>query len=159
MIKKSTLIVLLAAVVAGAAFYYFDWKRGEKETEKGAADTSKRAFSVRAEDISSFTLSYPADPKAQTIHFEKHEGAWQITEPLQTGADDSSVQGIIQQLSSVRIAATEPGTPDRLKAYGLDTPAVSLEFQLQNGGKHSVQLEKKILRENPCTRWWMARKK
>jgi Domain of unknown function (DUF4340) len=143
MIKKSTLIVLLAAVIAGAAAYYFDWKRGQKEAENAPADSAKPAFALKADDITALTISYPADPKSQPIHFEKQNGAWQITAPLQTGADDPSLQGIIQQLASVRVAQTEPGTPDRLKVFGLDTPALALDFQLQNGAKHTLRLGKK----------------
>src|SRR5271154_2160284 len=143
MIKKSTLIVLLAAIFAGAAAYYFDLKRGQKDAEKSAADTTKLAFTLQADDISSLTISYPADPKSQSIDFEKQNGAWQITAPLQTGADESSLQGILQQLASARIAQTEPGTPDRLRAFGLDTPAVTLDFQMRNGAKHTLQLGKK----------------
>src|SRR5271170_3545392 len=143
MIKKSTLIVLLLAVIAGATAYYFDWKRGQKETENGPADTSKPAFTLHADDISSLTISYPADPKSQSIHFEKQNGVWQITAPLHTGADEASLQGILQQLASVRIAQTEPGTPDRLKVFGLETPDVILDFQMKNGTKHSLRLGKK----------------
>jgi hypothetical protein len=143
MIKKSTLIVLLLAVIAGATAYYFDWKRGQKETENGPADTTKPAFTLQPEDISSLTISYPADPKSQSIHFEKQNGVWQITQPLQTGADEASLQGILQQLGSVRIAQTEPGTPDRLKVFGLETPDVALDFQMKNGTKHSLRLGKK----------------
>jgi hypothetical protein len=143
MIKKSTLIILLAAVILGAAAYYFDWKRGQKDAENGPADTTKPAFTLQADDISSLTISYPADSKSQAIHFEKQNGVWQITQPLQTGADEPSLQGILQQLASVRIAQTEPGTPDRLKVFGLETPDVALDFQMKNGAKHSLRLGKK----------------
>jgi hypothetical protein len=143
MIKKSTLIVLLVAVIVGAAAYYFDWKRGQKEAENAPADSTKLAFSLKAGDISALTISYPADPKSQPIHFEKQNGIWQITAPLQTSADDPSLQGILQQLASVRVAQTEPGTPDRLRVFGLDTPALLLDFQMQNGAKHTLHLGKK----------------
>jgi hypothetical protein len=143
MIKKSTLIVLLAAVIIGAAAYYFDWKRGQKEAANSPADTSEPAFTLQADDISSLTISYPADPRSQPIHFEKQNGAWQITEPLQTSADDASLQGIVQQLASARVAQTEPGTPDRLKVFGLETPDLALDFQMKNGAKHSLRLGKK----------------
>lgn len=143
MIKKSTLIVLLVAVVVGAAAYYFDWTRGQKEAANAPADSTKPAFTLQADDISSLTISYPADPKSQPIHFEKQNGAWQITAPLQTGPDDPSLQGILQQLASDRVAQTEPGTPDRLKVFGLDTPVVALDFQMKNGAKHSLRLGKK----------------
>lgn len=143
MIKKSTLIVLFVAILAGGAVYYFDWLRGQKETEKATQDTSKPAFSVQAQDISSLSISYPADPKSQAIQLEKRGGAWQITQPIPTGADDPSVQGIVQQLATMRVTQTEPGAPDRLKVYGLDTPAVALDFQTQNGAKHNLKLGKK----------------
>jgi hypothetical protein len=143
MIKKSTLIVLLLALIIGAAAYYFDWKRGQKGAEKAPADATKPAFTLQADDISALTISYPADPKSQPIHFEKQNGVWQITQPLLTSADEASLQGIVQQLASVRVAQTEPGTPDRLKVYGLETPDVALDFQTKNGAKHSVRLGKK----------------
>jgi hypothetical protein len=143
MIKKSTLIVLLLAIIVGVAAYYFDWKRGQKEAANTPADSAKPAFSLKADDISALTISYPTDPKSQPIHFEKQNEAWQITAPLQTGADDPSLQGILQQLASVRVAQTEPGTPDRLKVFGLDTPALTLDFQMKNGAKHSLRLGKK----------------
>jgi hypothetical protein len=143
MIKKSTLIVLIAAIILAAAAYYFDWKRGQKEAANSPADSTKPAFTLQADDISSLTLSYPADPKSQPVHFEKRNGAWQITAPLQTGPDDASLQGILQQLASSRVAQTEPGTPDRLKVFGLDTPDVALDFQMKNGAKHSLRLGKK----------------
>ncbi len=49
----------------------------------------------------------------------------------------------MQQLASARVSQTEPGTPDRLKVFGLDTPALALDFQMQNGAKHSLRLGKK----------------
>ncbi len=143
MIKKSTLIVLLAAVILGATAYYFDWKRGQKEAANSPADATKPAFTLQADDISSLNISFPADPKSQPIHFEKQNGVWQITQPLQTSADDASLQGILQQLASARVAQTEPGTPDRLKVFGLETPDVTLDFQMKNGAKHSLRLGKK----------------
>ncbi|MFZ3215560.1 MAG: DUF4340 domain-containing protein [Candidatus Acidiferrales bacterium] len=143
MIKRSTLIVLIAAIVLGASVYYFDWRRSQQEAEKPPADKTKPAFSLQASDISSLTISYPADPKSQPIQFEKQNGVWQITQPLQTGADDPSLQGILQQLASTRISQTEPGTPDRLKVYGLDTPVVALSFQTQSGAKHTLLLGNK----------------
>ena len=141
--KKSTLIILLLAILAGAAAYYFDWKRGEKDAAKPATDSTKLAFTLQPDEIQSLTISYPADPKSQPVTFEKRDGTWQITQPLQTGADSSAIDGIVQGLVAARIEQTEPGAPDRLKVYGLDPADVALDFQLKNGAKHSVRLGKK----------------
>ena len=141
--KKSTLIILLLAILAGAAAYYFDWKRGGQDAAKPATDSTKLAFTLQPDEIQSLTISYPADPKSQPVTFERRDGTWQITQPLQTGADASAIDGIIVGLVAARIEQTEPGAPDRLKVYGLDPADVELDFQLKNGAKHSVKLGKK----------------
>jgi Domain of unknown function (DUF4340) len=143
MIKKTTLFLLLGAVILGAAVYYFDWRRSQKESEKPPADATKLAFSIQPQDITSLAIKHPANPAELTLQFEKRDEVWRITQPLEARADQASLDGIIDGLSSARIAQTEPGAPDRLKVYGLDPPAVSLEFQLRSGAKHTVGLGKK----------------
>src|SRR5271154_4891409 len=141
--KKSTLFIFLAAILIAASAYYFDWKHGEKEAAKTPDDATKSAFSIQSDEIQSLTICYPADPKSQSLTVEKRDGIWQIIKPLQTGADPASIDGIVQGIATARVAQTEPGGPDRLRVYGLDPPAVGLDFQLKNGAKHSVQLGKK----------------
>jgi hypothetical protein len=143
MIKKTTLFLLLGAVFLGAAVYYFDWRRSQKESEKPAVDATKLAFSIQPQDVISLAIKHPANPAEPALQFEKRDGAWQMTQPIVTPADQASLDGIIDGLSSARIAQTEPGAPDRLKVYGLDPPAISLEFQVRGGTKHSVALGKK----------------
>lgn len=138
MIKKPTLIVLVCAILLGAAVYYFDWKRGKDE--KPLADTSKPAFSIQAADVTSLTLSRPAKRSEPAIQFEKRDGAWRIVQPIETDADNSAIVGIVDGIASARISQTEPGSPDRLKVYGLEPPEVSIEIQLKNGAKHRLLL-------------------
>lgn len=136
MIKKPTLIVLLCAIVLGGIVYYFDWKKGNEV--KPAVNASKPAFSIQASDISSITLAHPAEPATPTIHLEKSGDTWNIVQPIETQADQPTVDGIADQLASAFVSQTEPGTADRRKVYGLDPPQVSLEFQLRNGSKHTI---------------------
>src|ERR1700685_414299 len=143
MIRKSTLLVLLAAVCLGATVYFLDWQKSQKESEKPPADAEKLAYAIQPQDINSLTIEHPGNSAEPLLHFEKRNGNWQITQPLMTLADESSLEGIVDSLSSARIAQNEPGTPDRLKVFGLDPPAVLVEFQLQNGAKHTVALGNK----------------
>jgi hypothetical protein len=141
MIKTTTLLVLLGAVLLGATVYFFDVKRGEKEKEKAAADESKPAFSIGSgAEIKSMTIARPAAAGEPAVHLEKRDGAWWIVEPLQTDANDQIVERIAGGIATAHVAQTEPGAPDRLKVYGLDPPALSIDFQLQNGSKHSLKL-------------------
>ena len=141
MIKKSTLIVLLCAIALGGTVYYITWRNSKKPA--ASEDTSKPAFSMQPDDITSLTLSHPDKKDEPPIQFTNHKGDWTITQPLETGADQSSISGIVDGLVAARISQTEPGSPDRLKAYGLDPGQVSLEFQLKDGAKHSVLMGNK----------------
>jgi len=144
MIKKSTLFILLGAIALGAAVYYFDWKRGQNDAERSAADTSKPVFSLPAgSEIVSLAITRPQVAGEGTIRLEKQNGTWQILEPLKTQADERVVGGIIETLSNSRIESSQPGTSDRMKVYGLDPPAVSVEFKLQNGPEHTLKLGNK----------------
>src|SRR4029077_13006193 len=144
MIKKSTLLILLGAIALGSAVYYFDWKRGQKDAEKSAADTTKPVFSLPAgSEIVSLVITRPHVAGEAAIHLEKQNGVWQILQPLQTEADQHLVGGIIETLSNSRVESNQPGTPDRLKAYGLDPPAISVDFRLQNGTQHTLTIGNK----------------
>ena len=141
MIKKPTLILLVIAIALGLAVYYFDWKRSQNE--KPPADTSKPAFAVDASNIASFTITHPAEPNDVPIRFEKRNGAWWIAAPIDTRADQSTAEGIVDQLAEDRVSQTEPGTEDRRKAYGLDPAQESIEFDLKNGSKHTLLIGNK----------------
>jgi hypothetical protein len=136
MIKKTTLLVVICAAVLGAAVYYFDWKRDTEK--KPSTDKSKPAFSIQAADITSLTFFHPGQPGDSPVRLEKREGVWRIVQPVETEADQSTADGIVDQLAGARIAQTEPGSPDRRKAFGLDPPQGSLEFQLRSGTKHTI---------------------
>lgn len=144
MIKKSTLFILLGAIALGAAVYYFDWKRGQKDAEKSAADTSRPVFSIPSgSEIVSLVITRPQVAGEGPIRLEKQNGTWQILQPLKTQADEQVISGIVETLSNSRIESNQPGTPDRMKVYGLDPPAVSVEFKLQNGLEHTLKLGNK----------------
>lgn len=134
LIRKTTLTVLALAIVLGGVVYYFDWKRGNDVKP----ETFKRAYSLHASDVVSFTLSHPARPGDSALRFLKTGDAWQIVSPVTTAADQSVVDGIVDQIAGAEITQTEPGTPDRVKAYGLDPAQSLLELQLSNGQKHTL---------------------
>jgi hypothetical protein len=138
MIKKPTLVVLVCAVILGGVAYYLNVKQNKPAS--ATADTSKPAFSMQASDVTGLTLSRAAKPGEMTIRFEKKGGAWHIDQPVDTGADESSVDGIVDGVAGARVSETEPAATDRLKAFGLDPPEVSLEFELRNGTKHKLAL-------------------
>jgi hypothetical protein len=141
MIKKPTLILLAVAIALGLGVYYLDYKKSLNP--KPADNAEKLAFTIQPSDISSLTLSWPAKPVEPAVHFEQRDGSWQITQPIETGADQPSLESISNGIANARINQSEPGAPDRLKAYGLDVPEAAVEFQLKNGSKHTIALGNK----------------
>lgn len=136
MIKKSTLIVLLCAALLIGGVYFFQWR--SSKTEKPPEDTSRLAFSVQGGDITALTIERPGKTDQPALQLVNRNGNWDIMRPLDTSADSSAVKGITDGLASARISQTESGTADRLKAYGLDSPKVKLDFQIKSGAKHRV---------------------
>lgn len=135
MIKKPTLVVLLCAVILGGVVLYLNKKN---DATKSPDDSAKPAFSIDSSAVTSLTLAHRAHPDQRPIQMVKQNGAWKIVQPTETAADSASIQTILDGLATSRVAQTESGAPDRLKAYGLDPPLLSLDFQLQNGTKHSL---------------------
>ncbi len=132
--KKSTLVLVLIALVFGGFAYYYEFKRAPATIK--SEDTSRPAFSFQATDIVALTL----ERARQKIFFEKHGDDWLIAQPVETRADRSVLEGIATGLASARVSRTFPAAEDRLAAYGLTSPAVTLEIKLKSGQQHRLQL-------------------
>lgn len=138
MIKKSTLIVLLCAIIAALGVYYMQWRKAKRPA--ALADKSKPAFSITPSNIDSFSISHPGQKDQPAIDFDKQKGAWRIVQPVDTLADQPTAEGFVDQLAQSRPTETEPITPDRRKAFGLDPPVASIEFRANGGQKHTLLL-------------------
>lgn len=142
MISRPTLIVLILAILIGGGAYYYQKKHSA--TPAATTDTSRPIFpSMQSADIQSLTVQHLGETNSSPIQLNRTGDGWQITQPLATPADGSSVQGIADGLAEASSSQSEPNTPDRLKAYGLDPGSVSIAFSLKNGTKHTVVLGNK----------------
>jgi hypothetical protein len=135
MVKNSTLIVLVLAILLGGGVYYYN---SRSSTPAKSADTPVPVLTLEPADVTAFEIAHPGKADTPAIRFEKQKDDWQIAQPIQTDADQTSAQGIVDQVSALTSSQSEPNTPDRLKAYGLDPAAVSLQIQMKNGMKHTV---------------------
>jgi len=141
MISRSTLIVLILAVLIGGGTYYYQKKHS---TPPPSTDASKPVFaSMQSADIQSITLHHLPEGKDTTIALNRSGEGWEMSQPLNTPADTSSVQGIADGLAEASSSQSEPGTPDRLKAYGLDPGSIAIDFTTKKGAKHKVLLGNK----------------
>jgi hypothetical protein len=131
--KKTTLAVAVLALALGAWVYYSEFKHPAAEK---SSDESKPAFSFTAPDVTAIEI----DRQGQVMNFEKRDGNWVVTRPVQTNADQSVLEGLASSLAAARISRTFAASADRLGSYGLTNPGVKIAIQLKNGTKHRVQM-------------------
>lgn len=131
--KKSTLIVVVLAIALGAFVYFYD----SKHTVAPPTDEAswKPAFAVNADQVTGLTL---VSGTGKTV-FAKQGKDWQITQPVSTRADQTSISGIVSDLSSAKIRRSFAPT-DSLSKYGLAQPAVTIDFQQKGGVEHTIRL-------------------
>lgn len=133
--KKSTGIIFLVAAALAAFVYFYDLKHNP--TTETPAETSKPAFSISSEDINAIQI----DRAGATDDFTHQSDGWSITQPVAARADQGALDGIATQLATLRVDRTlPPVTPDQLSSFGLAKPAVTIDFTLKNGAKHSLQV-------------------
>ena len=135
--KKSTLILLVLALALGGAVYYYEFKR--PPTAEKTANESQPAFKLQAEDITGMTI----DRGTSKVALEKHGTDWVISQPVETKADRSVIDGIATNLAGARILRTLPAAADRMEAYGLAQPAVQIGFKSKDGKQHMIVLGEK----------------
>jgi len=131
--KKSTLIVVVVAIALGAFVYFYDSKHSVAAPTDEAS--WKPAFTVKADQITGLTL---ASGRGKTV-LTKQGKDWEITRPVATGADQTSIDGIVNDLSSAKIRRSFAPT-DSLSKYGLAQPAVTIDFQQKGGAEHTIRL-------------------
>jgi len=146
--KKTTGIVLLLAAALGAFVYFYDLKHTKPSPINGDLDVessetadanAKPAFTLSPSDVTSLTILR----NGTSATSEKRPDGYYMTQPLATKADESTVGAIASELSSERVVRTITATPEQLSTFGLANPAVTLQFGVQNGTKHTLKLGNK----------------
>jgi hypothetical protein len=132
--KKGTLILVAMAIAFAASVYYYEFRR--KPASATGEDVSKPAFAFSADEVTGIGLIRGG----QSIAAEKRDGQWVLTQPVETRADQDAVGAIANAAAIARISRTLPAAPDRLAAYGLAKPAVTVELKLKSGAQHRLEL-------------------
>ncbi|HEV2488478.1 MAG TPA: DUF4340 domain-containing protein [Candidatus Acidoferrales bacterium] len=133
--KKSTLIVILIAAALGSFVYFYDSKHAAGPAPEDAS--WKPAFSVQVGDITGLTIQNKSN--SAPIVFAKRGSQWNITQPVDTAADQGALSGIVSDLASDKIERSFAPT-DLLSKYGLNPAALTLQFETKAGAKHTLKL-------------------
>lgn len=122
-------IVVTLAVLLGLGLYVY-FVELPKAREDAAAKTVLR---LEADEIDTLTLTYPD----REIRLQQTEaGKWNLTAPIETKADDTTINNLVNTVTTEEI--TRSLTPDEdagIALYGLDAPLVLLDVTLSDGTK------------------------
>jgi uncharacterized protein DUF4340 len=132
--KRSTLILLLLAAVIGVAVYFLEIKPGKPRDEK--TEESKPAFAFSRDDIASLSLTR----SGQTVVIEEKDGKWTIVQPLTAQANQSTLDSLVSSLTSAKIERSLTPSPEEIKTFGLEEPAVTVEIKLKSGETQTLKL-------------------
>ena len=121
---RSTIALFVVLIGLGAYIYFVTWKRPDSSD---AASKQEKVFaSLEADKIEELKIKAE---KGDTTTVVKKDGAWQLTEPIRTQAEESEVSSITSGLSGLNVVRVVDENPGDLKEYGLATPRVAIDFK------------------------------
>jgi hypothetical protein len=119
---KSTIALLVVLAGLGAYIYFVTWKRPEDTGTK----QEKVFASLEADKIDEIKVK---SESGDTTTLKKENGAWLITAPMATKADESEVTAVTSGLGTLEMTRVVDENPTDLKEYGLTTPRVEVDFK------------------------------
>lgn len=131
--KKSTLILVVIAAAVVGFVYWHEYVRAPKASN---AKTNPVVFNFQPEDVATITLTHGGQP----IVIERQGSSWQVVQPVQTRADKSAIESLLDDVTLARSSRTLTPTGGELKTYGLEPPDATLDFKLKNGQQHSLKV-------------------
>jgi uncharacterized protein DUF4340 len=121
---RSTIALAIVLAGLGAYIYFVTWK--QPATTDAASKQEKVFDKVEADKIDELKIKAE---KGDVTTVKKAGGAWQVTAPLTTKADDAEISGITSGLSSISITRVVDENPTNLKEYGLAEPRIEIDFK------------------------------
>jgi len=128
-VQKRLLSLGGTVAVAGAigAYAYFGTFKG-KQKEEETKSAEEKIASFKAADVSEVTLHSKGTEFVITGTGEG-ERKWQITKPITTLADKSTIDGIVNQFADMKRKRAFDAQPGDLKSFGLEPPLSSIAFK------------------------------
>ena len=126
--KKSTLVVLLLAAALGGYVYYSEFRHPQV---KLAEDAPQPLYAFTGDAITSIWVTSAGG--GAPVALERHADGWVLTSPMETRADRSAADALADSLARAASVRRMPADPARMKEFGLEPPAVSIEIKLKNG--------------------------
>ncbi|MDI6732929.1 MAG: DUF4340 domain-containing protein [Planctomycetota bacterium] len=147
--SKTTIILLVLAVLLGVYIFIIEQKL---PTTDELEESAKKVFAVKSQDINRIEIGAPnashlpdlagqagmtvgtitpTVPTRITVACVRANNQWEMVQPVKTRADQSVLEGIVNQLSDLQKKETLKEVPD-LTPYGLHQPPITMTFQAKD---------------------------
>lgn len=122
---KTTIIVAVLAIALGAFVYFYEIKGGEERRE--AEQQAKKIFLFEDDQVKGLTLAHSGE---EIVLAKAEDGEWTITRPIETEADESTVDGLVRNLKNAETDRIVADSTADLGAFGLDEPEAKVSLLL-----------------------------
>src|SRR5439155_1141981 len=120
---RKALVMVTLLLALGAYIYFVELAKEKEEADK------KKLFAFDKDAVTAVTLTYPD----RALQLKKDPaGKWQLTQPIEVEADETTVINLLSALADVEVKRTLDEPPQDLALYGLNTPAVKLQVTLKD---------------------------
>jgi uncharacterized protein DUF4340 len=122
--QRKSLLLLVVLLILGGYIYLVEAPREQKEAE------GKKLVVLDKDAVGEIALTYP--DRAVTLK-KADDGKWRITQPVESDADESTVNSLITAVADAEVKRTLDEVPQDLTVYGLTAPVVKMKLTLRDG--------------------------
>jgi hypothetical protein len=126
---KKTLVWAVVLLALAAFYYIYEMQGGQKRQE--AASKRTLLFQFAADNVTGFTVKRAQE----TVHAEKRDGHWYLTQPLAVRGDDQKYSELTRYVADLHQTRVVDEQPQSLEPYGLAAPHLEIQVTLTDQPK------------------------
>src|SRR3989441_5340003 len=125
--SRAVLVLLLVALGLGLYLWLVEMPAEQKRLQ--VETTTKKLVDFKEDDVQGFTIISSQGEMAVV----RDDGRWTIRKPRPMEADATAVSEFLRTLMLAQVSRVVHETGTDLKAYGLDTPSLTVSLRLASG--------------------------
>jgi len=88
----------------------------------------KQLWKIKTDQVDRLEIQQAGVAKVTKVVVVKSDGKWVLDSPIRATADDDKIGDAVNGLAYLKVSEFIDDTPENLARYGLDTPAMTVEF-------------------------------
>ena len=127
-----TLVLFVILFILAAYVYFYEIQGGEERAL--AEEAAQKVISFENDSINIVEIRSVFN----RFYFRRMDDSWQITEPVVTGADATTINGLLNDIKNMKMERSFSINDGEQKDYGLVGRSILVIFQFKNGKRDSV---------------------